>query len=688
MSVEAEKSSQAPIMESNGGLNEVQAKFVDFMLLFLGAFVFIAVPASVYRATLTGWLPLYNFHIVLGVVTVIVALMRTRISLAVKKALVCAWLFVVGIGSVFTFGLVAGGFLFLIFFNISVGFLYRPRIFLLSSGISLLVMLVAAWGFVSGQFKAPASAELYTVSTYAWAGVIGVSIPFVYGLFHAFSTFTQENQRLASQLRAIVETEPECVKMLAADGTLLDMNPAGLDMIDADSIDQVIGQPMQELVKPAYRADFMALLRQVFEGGSGKLEFEIRSLKGVDLWLETHAVPLRNNQGEISCLLSVTRDITERKQAEAALRESEARFRAIIETAPVPFTLNDEQQNVTYLNSSFIRTFGYTLEDIPTVTAWWPKAYPDPAYRQWVATTWQTHLEKAKRENKPFESMEVAIRCKDGSIKTALVGAEPIESSFAGIHLVSLFDITERKQAEMELLTLNETLAQRVQDETAKNRGKDLLLVQQSRHLVAAQEEARRRLSAELHDRTSPNLAAISINLNILATELSPEHATDVAERLEDTRALIEDTSASIREISADLRPPLLDYAGLCPALEGYAQQFSRRTGIAVKLECANHDARHAPDLESLLFRIFQEALTNCAKHAHATSVMVTLNHGGRPIVLTVADNGAGFDPEQLGKAGRPGLGLINMREMAEVADGRFIIESAPGKGTRIHVEI
>ncbi len=151
---------------------------------------------------------------------------------------------------------------------------------------------------------------------------------------------------------------------------------------------------------------------------------------------------------------------------------------------------------------------------------------------------------------------------------------------------------------------------------------------------------------------------------------------------------MIVDTAASIREISTDLRPPLLDYAGLAAALESYAQQFTRRTGIVVQFVCENHGARLAPELESLLFRICQEALTNCAKHSRATSAMVTLIKIGRPIILTITDNGVGFEPLQLGREGRIGLGLLNMREMTEVAGGALAIESTPGKGTRIAIEI
>jgi len=209
-----------------------------------------------------------------------------------------------------------------------------------------------------------------------------------------------------------------------------------------------------------------------------------------------------------------------------------------------------------------------------------------------------------------------------------------------------------------------------------------------SRRLVAAQENTRRQLSGELHDRTSPNLAAISINLDIIATEFQHNYSTEITERLEDIRALIMDTTASIREICANMRPPLLDYAGLVAALESYVQQFARRTGIAVQFDCINRDARYAPELESLLFRIFQEALTNCAKHARATSASVMLSNGDHPIALTITDDGVGFDPAQLREDGHIGLGLLNMREMAEIANGKFTVESAPGKGTRIAVEI
>jgi signal transduction histidine kinase len=203
------------------------------------------------------------------------------------------------------------------------------------------------------------------------------------------------------------------------------------------------------------------------------------------------------------------------------------------------------------------------------------------------------------------------------------------------------------------------------------------------------QEQERRQLAGELHDRTSPNLAAASLNLGMIAADLPPQTPGGIESRLADTRALLAQTIAGIRDVCADLRPATLDYAGLPYALREYAEQVSRRTGIAVNVSGESPAARLNADSESMLFRIAQEALTNCAKHAHASAVNIELSFGDPQTVLTISDNGTGFDPEAIGQSGlRPGLGLLTMRERVEFAGGKFSLESAPGKGTRIRVEI
>ena len=161
------------------------------------------------------------------------------------------------------------------------------------------------------------------------------------------------------RLRTIIENEPECVKILAADGTLQDMNQAGLDIIDADDLPQVVGLAIADLVTPAYRPQFEALTRQVFDGAPGHLEFEISSLKGANRWLETHAVPLADARGEVVSLLGVTRDISERKQAETALRESEKRFRDTLEHAPIGMAIATLNGDITLANRALCRILGH-----------------------------------------------------------------------------------------------------------------------------------------------------------------------------------------------------------------------------------------------------------------------------------------------------------------------------------------
>ena len=182
------------------------------------------------------------------------------------------------------------------------------------------------------------------------------------------------------------------------------------------------------------------------------LELETIRKDGNTGWMWAHGEIEVDAAGKTVGLRGAAQDITERKWAEEDTRLAEARFRAIIDVSPIPFALNDSALNITYLNSAFIQTFGYDRKDIPTVEAWWPKAYPDEIYRQEVSKEWLLRLDVAKRDAKPFEPMEVGIRCKDGRERTVLATATPMASSFSDLHVVTLFDITERKQAERATL--------------------------------------------------------------------------------------------------------------------------------------------------------------------------------------------------------------------------------------------
>ena len=155
-----------------------------------------------------------------------------------------------------------------------------------------------------------------------------------------------------------------------------------------------------------------------------------------------------NVQGRV-CVLSLVRDMTERKLAEAALRESETKFQTFIEASPMPMGVVDGKGNITYLNKAFTvaSSIGYTKADIPNFDEWTSRAYPDPQYRQSIIDIWHHNLEEARQNNKPFVPIEVNITCKNGLVRTFLISAESLKDGFAGHVLAIFYDITERKLA-------------------------------------------------------------------------------------------------------------------------------------------------------------------------------------------------------------------------------------------------
>lgn len=144
---------------------------------------------------------------------------------------------------------------------------------------------------------------------------------------------------------------------------------------------------------------------------------------------------------------------TERNRVEAELRKSEARLYTIIDSSPIPKAINDDQQNIIFLNKAFTRVFGYTLDDIPKLAVWWPRAYPDLVYRQWVKDTWRERFENSLKNNTVFEPLDVVICSKDGSLRSVIASASPLESDTTTKQfLITLVDITSRKNLEAQLI--------------------------------------------------------------------------------------------------------------------------------------------------------------------------------------------------------------------------------------------
>ena len=360
------------------------------------------------------------------------------------------------------------------------------------------------------------------------------------------------------------------------------------------------------------------------------------------------------------------------------LTRQEERFRTLLEAAPDALVVVDQGGIIVILNRRTEEVFGYAREELlgQPVEKLMPVRFRGchMGLRQDYAAAPQTRQMGAGGElwGLTREGREFPIQ----------VSLSPLETSRGGLVIAAVRDMSDRVAAEVAL-----EAARRQRDEERACHAERVAVL--SRSLMAVQEEERRRLALEVHDVVSPNLAAARINLGFLRAELADQSGRGMVARLEDTEALLQDTNASLRDICANLRPAMLDYAGLVPALESYVQQFSDRTGISVRLHAPLTPERLAPDAESLLFRITQEALTNCAKHAGARHIDVEFSHDGQRCRLAISDDGVGFDIAELGQDGRrPGLGLLTMGERAEFAGGRFSLESRVGEGTRITVEI
>jgi PAS domain S-box-containing protein len=257
------------------------------------------------------------------------------------------------------------------------------------------------------------------------------------------------------RFRGMFENVADGILLVSLDGHVRDANPAACRM-NGYPHDEFVGKHGSEFVHPEHVWKVRASLAAIQAGQTYAAESVNLRKDGTPLPIEVHIAPF-THRGEAVLLCSI-RDITQRQQAEAALRASEAKLRSVIDCSPVPLAINDEQGNITYVNREFTKTYGYALGDIPTLAAWWQKAYPDPTYQAEVKTSWQLRLNQTLQEGTAFEAAEVNIRCQDGSQRIALDGAAPLTGIFAGTHLVVLYDITARKKAETALRQKAEAL--------------------------------------------------------------------------------------------------------------------------------------------------------------------------------------------------------------------------------------
>ena len=470
-----------------------------------------------------------------------------------------------------------------------------------------------------------------------------------------------------SYLREIFLHSPDCLKVVSAEGILLQMNPAGLRMLDAHSSAQVLNRSILNVVAEEDRPAFHNLHRRVMRGEDGVLEFSIISLNGTRRRLETRATPLRDAAGKIIALLGITRDITERKRAEREARLAALNLRVAVEGSNIGLWEWKVGSNETRTLNVWGQ-LGYAQHDVPDgFDAWLDHVHPDD--RERALTRVQAYVAD------PCGAYEAhyRMRHKDGGYRYIESKGVVVRDEHGGSPLLvgSHLDVTERREAEQQIQESN------------------VRLRELSRKLAEVQESERRALSRELHDLIGQNLTALSVNLGFIETQFDAQTRHRVAAQLKDSRTLLADTITIVRNMITDLRPVALEEYGLLPALRAYARSVQGRSGLAIRVIGDDDAIRLPAEAELTLFRVAQEAVTNVVSHARAQNIWITFTRASGLARLTIADDGVGFDPKAIASMNAHShIGLLAMQERTTGLGGRFEVESAPGNGTRVRVEL
>ncbi len=447
---------------------------------------------------------------------------------------------------------------------------------------------------------------------------------------------------------AILESSDDAIIATDVSGTVTDWNK-GAERLFNYPASEAIGKNISFLSAPDSTQEAQGILKKVINGEAVKRHETVRRRKdGAPVDISLTASPILDAASRVVGVSGIARDITERKRAEEAVKESETRFRLVADTAPVMIWMSGLDKKPTYFNQLWLDFTGLSETDLRNGLAGitHPEDYP------------KCHdiYCRAFDQRQPFRK-ECRLRRHDGQYRWMLdIGVPRFheDGSFAG-YIGSCIDVTDHKLAEEALSDM-------------------------TRKLVAAQEKERTRIARELHDDINQRLAMLAVELEQVQNDPS-----EIQQRVSELRKQTTEISSDVQALSHDLHSSHLEYLGAVAAMKNWCKEFGERQGM--QIDCRQDVRSTLPqEIGLCLFRVLQEALHNAAKHSGVKRIEVQLHDESDEIHVTIRDFGKGFDVEAAVQ-GR-GLGLTSMKERIRLVNGTIEIQSKPMGGTTVHVRV
>lgn len=503
------------------------------------------------------------------------------------------------------------------------------------------------------------------------------------------STQLERKLRLDTEvLAAIVTSSDDAIISKNLDGIITTWNKSA-ERIFGYSAEETIGQSITIIIPPERLNEEVDIIARLRRGERIDHFQTVRRRKdGSTLDVSLTISPIRDASGKVVGASKVARDISQQTRVEKALRESEERLRAIVETTPECVKLVDRNGTLIHMNSSGLQMIGAPELDAVAGKSIYGLIAPE-------------HREKFREFNERVcagerGALEFDITGLNGKRRHMETHAAPLRNPDGAIvHLGVARDVTERKHAEDMLRRHQETLEAEVRLRTREleERNTDVLrqteqLRELSRRLMQMQDEERRHMARELHDSAGQTLTMLGMSLAQLVQKAGrrfPELAGDA----EKTQELVQQLHREIRTASYLLHPPLLDEAGLPSALSWYVQGLTERSDLDIQLQIPQELERLSRDLELTIFRIVQECLTNVHRHSSSKTAAIRIAREADVVTVEVEDNGKGMSPERLLEiqSKGSGVGIRGMRERLRQFGGSLNIFSDES-GTRILVMI